>query len=322
MRMVDSGQCLACYLPLEEDEVLYHPGCARKVFGHKKPPELSYGYDELGELAQRVIRSKVTVPGVQKKLSIHLGRGEGGVHRFTLVGLWGNFILKPPTVDYPSMPEIEDLTMHLAEIFQIKTVPHCLIPLQTGELSYLTSRVDRLPNGEKLLMEDMCQLTERLTEYKYHGSMEQIGKVIKTYSSNPGFDSLAFFEMILFTFLTGNADMHLKNFSLLYPVDGMVQLAPAYDMLATRLILPEEVDPEEMALTVNGKKSRLKKRDFDQFAKTMGLTSIQVRNVMQRFGTALPQALSFVEKGLIPYEKQQELIRLMEERFERLSWDK
>ncbi len=109
------------------------------------------------------------------------------------------------------MPEVEDLTMHLAKIARIKTVPHTLIRLQSGDLAYLTKRIDRVKKA-KLHMEDMCQLTERLTEDKYHGSYEQIGKAIQKYSATPGLDLIILFEVVLFSFLTGNADMHLKNF--------------------------------------------------------------------------------------------------------------
>lgn len=105
--------------------------------------------------------------------------------------------------------------MLLAEVFGIKTVPHALIRFKSGELAYISKRIDRVRSG-KLHMEDMCQLQERLTEDKYRGSVEQVGKTLKKYSSNPGYDIQRLFEVVLFSFLTGNADMHLKNYSLFY----------------------------------------------------------------------------------------------------------
>jgi hypothetical protein len=64
-------------------------------------------------------------------------------------------------------------------------------------------------------MEDMCQLTKRLTENKYDGSHKPVAKALLTYSANPGLDVVNYHELELFSFLTGDADMHLKNFSLL-----------------------------------------------------------------------------------------------------------
>ena len=162
------------------------------------------------------MRQHVTVPGVQPKLSLHLERGERPQNsRFTLVGLEGGYILKPPVTRFPEMPELEHLTMRIAKCFGLSTAECGLIPLEDKRLAFVTKRMDR--DGEtKLHMEDMCQLTDRLTEQKYRGSLEQVGKVILRHCSNPLFDALRLFEVTLFCFLTGNSDMHLKNFSLLY----------------------------------------------------------------------------------------------------------
>jgi len=241
-------RCLICYEVLDATERHTHPACRQRWFGCPEPPELPYKLDEITDLAREVVHSHITVPGVQAKLSLNLEKIRQSESRFTIVGLWGNYILKPPVKQYPGMPENEDLTMHLAQLFGIQTVPHCLIPLQSGELAYLTRRIDRQENGRANHMEDMCQLTERLTEQKYRGSMEQVGKAILKHTSNPLFDVIRFVEVTLFSFLTGNADMHLKNFSLIYLENGMIQLAPAYDLLSTRLLIPMEKDSEELAL--------------------------------------------------------------------------
>jgi serine/threonine-protein kinase HipA len=153
------------------------------------------------------------------------GRKKSEPQRFTIVGLWGDYILKHPTKRYRNLPELEDLTMHLAELSGIDVVPHSLIRLNSGKLSYITKSIDRL-NEYKIHMEDMCQLTERLTEHKYQGSYEQIGKAIINYS-----------EQVIFSFLTGNADMHLKNFSLIDKPEMGYVLCPAYDMVASSLLV-------------------------------------------------------------------------------------
>ncbi|HCC86007.1 MAG TPA: toxin HipA, partial [Porphyromonadaceae bacterium] len=273
------SKCLFCYQPLTGNEQDFHASCSKKIFGQPTPPSLPYSKDDLETLAWEVIKSQTAITGVQPKLSLHLSGGnkkEGIEQRFTIVGLWGGYILKPPTALYPQLPEVEDLSMHLAQIARIKTAPHSLIRLKSGNLAYVTKRIDRTKKG-KLAMEDMCQLTERLTEDKYHGSYEQIAKAILKYSATPGLDVVNFFEMVLFSFLTGNADMHLKNFSLLeHPGLGMT-LSPAYDLVNTALVNPD--DDEEMALTLNGKKKKLKREDFVAAMNIMKVEEKQQQNI-------------------------------------------
>ena len=271
-------RCLFCYLPLTEKELDYHTTCSKKIFGQPNPPTLPYSEADLEPLAREVIQIQTAVTGVQAKLSLHITQNsqEGANKKFTIVGLWGGYILKPPTPTYQQLPEVEDITMHLARIAKIKTVPHSLIRLTTGNLAYITKRIDRVKKG-KLSMEDMCQLTERLTEDKYSGSYEQIAKTIQKYSVTSGLDVVNFFELVLFSFLTGNADMHLKNFSLIeQPGLGMI-LSPAYDLVNTALVNP--ADDEEMALNLNGKKKKLKKQDFVAAMNTLKLNEKQQENI-------------------------------------------
>jgi serine/threonine-protein kinase HipA len=192
-------RCLFCYLKLEDESSDFHPSCSRKIFGQSVPPDLPYQENDLEGLAKQVIQSQTAVTGVQPKLSLHLSKGEtpNANKRLTIVGLWGAYILKPPTPHYAQLPEVEDLTMHLASIANIKTVPHTLIRLTSGNFAYITKRVDRTKHS-KLAMEDMCQLTEKLTEDKYRGSYEQIAKAIQYYSFNPMLDVVNFFELVLF----------------------------------------------------------------------------------------------------------------------------
>ena len=209
------AKCLYCYKELGKDEKDFHKACSRKMFGTKDVPELPYTRKDLNDLARQVIRSQTTLTGVQAKLSLDINKGTAGTtDRFTIVGLWGRYILKPQTDRFPSLPEVEDLTMHLAELAKIRVVPHSLIRFADGELCYITRRIDRTEKGEKLPMEDMCQLTERLTEHKYKGSYEQIAKGIQRFSSVPKLDLVNYWEQVVFSWITGNADMHLKNFSL------------------------------------------------------------------------------------------------------------
>ena len=231
----------------------FHPGCARKFFGTATAPLLEYRREELDALAAQVIQSQTSLTGVQPKLSLNLHKHKG-CNRLTIVGLWGDFIFKPQAEAYPQLPENEDLTMHMAEAARIKVVPHSLVHLADGSLGYITRRIDRTTKGEKIDMEDMCQLTLHPTEYKYKSSCEQIGKTIAAYSSTPKLDLINFMQILLFSFVTGNNDMHLKNFSLYRPKKAY-QLTPAYDLLNVAIANPK--DKEEMALSINGKKSRL-----------------------------------------------------------------
>jgi len=272
--------CLYCYQPLSEPEQDFHVKCCKKFFGTPMPPILHLTPDDLREMARRLIIRSVAVTGVQPKLSLDLERVDAQTSRLTVVGLWGNYILKPPTDHFEALPENEDLTMKLAALCGIKTAEHTLIRLQSGKLAYLTKRFDR-QKDKKIHIEDLCQLTETLTEHKYRGSIEKVGKTIRTYATNKGLDALALFELVVFCFLTGNADMHLKNFSLIRFDDGEVALSPAYDLVSTKLAMPEDL--EESALTINGKKNRLKRADFDELAAKLGIPAKSSERVYAKF---------------------------------------
>lgn len=309
--------CLYCYKPLAPEEKDYHAACSKEIFDQPVPPVLPYSELQLEGLAAEVIKTHTSVTGVQPKLSLHLSKGDDSkaIKRFTIVGLWGGYILKPPTPNYPHLPEVEDLTMHLASVAKIKVVPHSLIRLQSGNLAYITKRIDRVKKG-KLHMEDMCQLTERLTEDKYNGSYEQIAKAIEKYSATPGLDVVNFFEQLLFSFLTGNADMHLKNFSLIQqPGLGMV-LSSAYDLVATALVNP--IDDEDLALTLNGKKKKIKITDFISAFKTSKLEEKQQHNIFKKMEESKPTWMEHIDNSFLNNEFKEKYKSLLEERFKRL----
>jgi len=311
-------KCLACYLPLNKGEIDFHPSCSKRLFGQSIPPVIPYSEEQMGELAMQVIKSQTTVTGVQPKLSLELAKGANKQvpGRFTIVGLWGGYILKPPTLNYPQLPEVEDLTMHLAGIAKINVVPHSLIRLKSGNPAYITRRIDRSKQG-KLAMEDMCQLTERLTEDKYRGSCEQVAKTILQFSVNPVLDVVNFFEMVLFSFLTGNADMHLKNFSLIsQPGIGYI-LSPAYDLVATKLVNP--ADDEEMALTLNGKKKKLRRSDFTAAFNTLKLDPKQQENIFSKMEKAKDKWNGFIDRSFMSDEFKVAYKELLHERFSRIS---
>lgn len=299
-------RCLICGNALMPDETNYHRRCAKKLFHSNRIPAFDYTWDDLNALASRIIKQRISVPGVQPKLSLHLERSnDQSTERLTLVGLEGGYILKPPTPDYPQLPEAEHFCMLLARAARIVTADFGLISLKSGELAYITPRMDRA-QGTLLHMEDFCQLTNKLTEQKYRGSMEQVGKALRHYSSAPGLDAVRLFELTLFCFLTGNSDMHLKNFSLLRNIDGRLELSPAYDLVPVKIILPE--DKEEMALTLNGKKAKLKRNDFKLFGQALKLSDKQVDRALNRItGACLKNLNNTLASSFLPKKMHHEI---------------
>lgn len=309
-------KCLYCYSSLAEDEKDFHPHCSKKIFGTKIPPEIDFGLDEIDNLALKVLGRSVTLTGVQPKLSVELSNEKKGKNRLTIVGLWGNYILKPPFSRFPEMPEVEDLTMHLSELVGIKTAEHSLVRLKSGELTYISKRFDRL-KSTKLHLEDMAQITEMLTERKYSGSMEKVGKAILKYSDYSGNDAIRFFELTLFCFITGNADMHLKNFSLLKNLDKEITLSPAYDLLSTKILMPE--DKEELALTLNGKKNNLRKKDFYLFAEKLGVTQKTKEVIINKFFSSHQTLNTTIDASFMKDETKILYKELIEQRLDRLK---
>lgn len=296
-----------------------HPACAKKFFGTPTIPILDYSTEHLEELAKQVIQDQTSLTGVQPKLSLHLNKHEG-ISRLTIVGLWGAYICKPQTTIYELMPEVEDLTMHLAELARIEVVPHTLMRMGDDTLCYLTRRIDRTPDGEKLAMEDMCQLTERQTEDKYKSSYERIGKTVLQYSSLPKMDATNFLEVILFSWLTGNNDMHLKNFSLYETINETIRLTPAYDLLNVVIINPK--DDEELALTLNGRKKKIKEDDFLRCANSLGIEPIIVDRLITKYVNLLPKFEKMIQDSFLSEELKGKYCDLLSERVGRLDYSK
>lgn len=310
-------RCLFCYEQLADNEVDFHAKCSRKIFGTSQAPILPYRREEIKDLAEQVIRSQTTLTGVQPKLSLDFDRMSHTPKRFTIVGLWGRFILKPQTESYPFLPELEDLTMHLAELSKIDTVPHSLIRFSDGELCYITRRIDRTKAGDKIPMEDMCQLSERLTEDKYKGSHERIAKLIMQYSAVPKLDLVKYWEQVVFSWIVGNADMHLKNYSLYSPYNKDYMLTPAYDLLSTALVMPE--DTEELALTLCGKKRKFTRQHFKEAMIQSGLDAKVCDTIFSRFVKVIDKWEEFIRKSFLPESMADSFIQLIKERKYRMK---
>ena len=313
------NQCLYCRKPLTQDEDHWHSFCIKKFFGISELPVLAIDTSELERYARTAIDAGFTVPGVQKKLSLHLDRTqERG--RLTLIGYPSGFIAKMQTEEYAHLPELEDATMHMADAASIQTVPHGLIPLHDGSLAYISKRIDRViikQEMHKLPMEDFCQLSSRLTEDKYKGSYEQCGKLINTFSSQNMLDITNFWYLLVFCFIIGNSDMHLKNFSLYAPDGRRYQLTPAYDLLPASLVLPE--DKEETALSLGGKHSRLNRLDFLQLAQHLNISPKVGERLIHRLLTLEDVFIEIVGASHLTEEEKQTFEALIRSRMRRLQ---
>lgn len=271
----------------------------------------------MAELARNVVERSVAVPGVQPKLSLSIVNDslqDGNKGRLTVVGaLGGNYIFKPPSDKFLEMPENEHLTMRIAEAFGINTVKSSLIRLQSGELSYITKRIDRTETGEKIHMLDMFQITEAFDKYK--SSMEKVGKALNEYSDNTLLDKLYFLELGIFSFLTGNNDMHLKNFSMIQSGE-IWTLAPAYDLLNVVILNPD--DTEELALTLEGKKKKLQWENFERLGINLGLNEKQIKGISKRFQKNKALAIQWINNSFLSEEYKEKYKTLLEERYRSL----
>ena len=308
------NKCLYCYKPLNENENDFHEHCSLVFFGTKQPPVLEHTVHQMADLAKNVVERSVAIPGVQPKLSLSLIKGtlkDGHKGRLTVVGtLGGNYIFKPPSEIYPEMPQNEHLTMRMAEAFGLHTVMSSLIRLQSGELSYITKRIDRTAKGEKIHMLDMFQITEAIDKYK--SSMEKVGKALEEHSSNTLLDSLYFLELTIFCFLTGNNDMHLKNFSMINS-GNIWSLAPAYDLLNVAILNPD--DTEELALTLEGKKKKLKWEHFERLGKKLGLNDKQLKSMAKRLLKNKTVALEWINNSFLSTEYKEKYELLLNEKY-------
>lgn len=308
--------CLCCGKPLRSgDESGWHKACIKKFFGTSKLPEIAIDDKALKLLAIETTNKGFTVPGVQKKLSLHL-ISDSYNPRLTLVNYPTGYILKPQVAEYEALPESEQLVMSMADLAGISTVPHALIQGASG-LAYITKRVDRILTADKtemLAMEDLCQLDLRLTADKYKGSYERCAKIIERYSSRIGIDMAEFYMRLVFSFIVGNSDMHMKNFSLIETAEGSGEyvLSPAYDLLPVNANIPTDI--EQFALPMNGKKMNIRRNDFLKFADYCGISRATAEKMIKRLVDMESKFLSMCESSLLPEELKARLTAIIRER--------
>lgn len=309
--------CLCCGKPLRTENTHsgWHKSCIKKFFGTTALPEIAIDEKTLELLATESTNKGLTVPGVQKKLSLHLF-SEESKPRLTLVNYPTGYILKPQVAEFEALPEAEHLVMCMADTVGISTVPHALI-MGNGSLAYITKRVDRVfkkNNMQMLAMEDFCQLDLRLTQDKYKGSYERCAKIIDRYSSRSGLDMTELYLRLLFSFVVGNSDMHLKNFSLIETAEGSGQylLSPAYDLLPVNVIMPE--DKEQFALAINGKKMNIRRKDFLVFADECGIPRSSAERMIAMLVSKKKKFIGMCNDSLLPIHLKESFAYLIEER--------
>ena len=318
-------KCLCCGKDIreiasnEEKEAAWHKRCMKVFFGTKTMPIIDITDAQLEALANDTVNKGLTVPGVQKKLSLHLSQETDT--RLTIVNYPTGYILKPQTEQYDSLPEFEDVAMRMAELTGIKVVPHALVKMNRS-YAYITKRIDREVFGSDVrlyAMEDFCQLSNRLTQDKYKGSYEACGRIIKKYSMHPGLDLSELFIRVVFSFIIGNSDMHLKNFSLRERESGSREfmLSSAYDMLPVNIVIPE--DEEQLALTLNGKKRNLRKKDFLIFAEQCELPKKAALNMMNKICSMEENFIRECEESYLSEEQKISTIDLIRERIKVLA---
>jgi serine/threonine-protein kinase HipA len=316
--------CLCCGKPItekaseQEKATQWHSRCVKKFFGTRVLPDIDVSQEMLEWLAVESTNKGLTVPGVQKKMSLHLD-SSGDKPRLTLVNYPTGYILKPNTLDYPCLPEAEYLVMQMAEKAGIKTVPHALIRIkaQDNAFAYITKRIDRR-DGKTLAMEDFCQLDGRLTEDKYKGSYERCAKIIQRYSSHTGLDTTELFIRVVFSFIVGNSDMHLKNFSLIETDENSQTyiLSDAYDMLPVNIVNP--ADTEQTALTLNGRKRNLHRNDFLKFADACGIERTIAGRLMDKKIQNITLFQKEVEQSYLSDELKEKMQKLISEKMDTL----
>lgn len=318
-------RCLCCGKEIkenaseEEKRNGWHFRCVKSFFGTRSLPVLDLNEQELVHLAEKLVHKGMTVAGVQKKMSLHLSKDPE--YRLTIVDYPSGYILKPQTKEYPNLPEYEDLVMRMAAPAGIRTVPHAL--MKTGDgYAYITARIDRKAerDGQQMYaMEDFCQLSWRMTEDKYKGSYERCAELIKKYSEHVGLDLAEFYLRILFSFATGNSDMHLKNFSLreMTPGGRDFILSEAYDLLPVNIVLP--ADQDETALTINGKKRDLCRKDFLILAEHCDLTRKTAEKMIARLISREEQFRKEIRDSFLPEKKKEEVQSLVAGRIRRLE---
>lgn len=307
-----SRVCRVCLGDTNGEEE-YHARCLRGLFGVTNAPRLDIEIGKLHTAALAMI-GHTSLSGIQKKISVNLA-----VDRATLqvAAEGGLYVLKPQTGTYPALPENEHVTTRLARLAGIETAPNGLVTLKDGSFAYVVRRFDRLADGHKLRQEDFCQLAELPPKDKYAGSAELCVKLLRKYASEPPVEVLKLFRLLVFIWWSGNGDMHLKNFSLLADGEGRFRLTPAYDLVCTRLVIPED----QLALPIQGKNDNLHRGVWKRYSEYCKLPEKVTRRVLDKQASIVNEATSLIDRSFLPVDQKSAYKQLIAERSEMLRDD-
>lgn len=316
-------KCLYCYKPINnKKERIYHRKCSLELFNTESAPVLDFDVSELKELGEQNVNEKLAVPGVQKKISLSI-EGEPGIqgqkaYRMTVANLWARYILKPKSHP-PHLPENEHLSQMMAREANIKTANCGLIPMANGELAFISERFDRPRSGGRLHVEDFCQILEKRPEQKYIGSIEQVAKRLRGITSKyaPEDNVLRLFEKVIFSFIIGNSDLHLKNISVLLTPNPT--LSPAYDLLCTDIWVK---DDDQTALSLVGKKNKLIAQDFLNLAEQLGIKEKVAQNVYTQMKKSIPAWYNLIDISFLENEFKSKYKSIIKSRFTVLTGTK
>lgn len=222
-----------------------------------EPGVKPYGAHPQRESGQDVLR--FSLAGVQLKFSAIM-EANGGL-TIPAHGVGGFWIVKLPSMQFPAVAENEYVMLELARATGITVPPIRLVPVDAvhglpaeaarlkGE-ALVVQRFDRTPGGQRIHMEDFAQVFGLFPDDKYgHRSYANIAAVLRAETGEEGMHE--FVRRLAFSVTIGNGDMHLKNWSLLYPDGRRPVLAPAYDFVATLAYIAGD----QLALTFGGSRS-------------------------------------------------------------------
>lgn len=322
--------CKSCYSETSKD---FCTKCRKKLhLGSKISARLPFDSPNANNLLEfQQNTTRLSISGVQLKYSLRILQGE-----LVLTDNAGEYILKPipPSTQILAVndaPENEHLTMQIAsQIFNIKTASNALIYFKDGLPAYLTRRFDVKQDGTKSLQEDFAQLLSRTSKthgenYKYDGTYEEIGQLIKKYvaAAPPAIEE--FFRLITFNYVIANGDAHLKNFSLIQLDTGEYQLTPAYDLMSTKLHTPYESDTAlelyENCMDVEfyGVNGFYGRPDFLAFAKRLGIIDKRAMAILDTYASHRDAVIEMIKKSNLSESSKRTYITTFEDRLTRIG---
>lgn len=283
----------------------WHTSCLKRLFGSPKLPDFSVIYNnDMVELALKSV-GNLSISGVQAKLSVRI---KGGLVTPSVRN--GTHIIKPCVSQWQDMPQNENLIMSLASVAGIETPPHGLLKNGKDKSFYIVKRFDRTSTGLRIHIEDFSQAGSIPREMKYKKSAEFCGRLIKRVTTFPKIETQKFFRLILFNFLVGNGDAHLKNYSFMYSKNRIV-LTPAYDLISSSILIPCET---ASAITINGKDNKFRLKDFKAFAKNLELPESQLNHFRKNLLKKLPLFFQMIEVADFNRDLKKKLVDLIKKR--------